>query len=121
MPAAATSPAPLERLDRPPDPVASWQAAVELVARLPDEDRRRLLGAAKAHRRRQRDEALLRLSNELLGALNITSVAKLIDDATHGRRRSVQHHAVRLRLKAELGALDDIPGWRRIREIIENA
>jgi hypothetical protein len=100
---------------------ASWRTTVELVAQLGEEDRGRLLSAAKAHRRRQRDRVLRRLSKEILGDLGIATAARLIDDAAQGRRVSNLSRSVRLRLEAELGEIDDIPGCHRIRQIIENA
>jgi hypothetical protein len=102
----------------------AFAAAADVLAALDEIEARRLIRAARARRRRRRDEAL-RAIGACLAGLPERDAAKIIDRAARGRRvngtaESVALSAeVRRRLVAELGVLDDIPGEERIRQLID--
>jgi hypothetical protein len=89
---------------------AEWDWDLSDLSRRVRRDRRSLIGAT-----------LQKARDEFLPGHSARQAARVIADAVHGRGTNDLALRVKLRrfLTQELGYLDDLPDWSRIRQLID--
>lgn len=96
---------------------------VEQLARLTDEQRRVATEAAKAERHRRIQRAVNQVRRLALPDTSWRKAAREIDDAVRNRHREGsdprRREVIRAAMANELGAMDDVPGAERIRQLFE--
>ena len=94
---------------------------IERLARLSDDEREAAARRAQALRRRQIRGAVNKIRKALLPYWSDRAVARAIDDVARHRKRvdPLLRATIEAALREDLGELDDLPTWERIRQLFD--